>query len=160
MKRIFGFVVASVLLCFALTAQAADALAISHTAFPTPDGSASFGLFKSAEQANTALQVNMLSKLVVNNNSTTPYTIPNDTAYVLFTGTQAGAGTMTINLPSAANSRDAQEVTIFTAGAIGTALTVASSGATVVGTPATLAANSTLKYKYDAGTTSWIVVGH
>lgn len=156
MKRILGFV----LFCFALTAQAATGLSISHTAFPTPDANTNFGLFGAAEQANTALQVNMLSKLVVNNNSTTPYTLPNDTAYVLFTGTQAGAGTMTINLPSAANSRDAQEITIFTAGAIGTALTVASSGATVVGTPATLAANSTLKYKYDAGTASWIVIGH
>lgn len=154
------FIVALFLSVVSLGALAADALSISHTAFPTPDGTANFGLFKSVEQLNTAVNVNSLSKLVVNNNSTTPYTIPNDTAYVLFTGTQAGAGTMTINLPAAASSRDSQEITIFTAGAIGTALTVASSGATVVGTPATLAANSTLKYKYDAATTQWIVIGH
>lgn len=157
MKRLFA---ALFFVFAALTAQSASALAIARTAFPTPDAGTNFGLFNSVENLNNIIQTNQLSKLVVNNNTTTPYTIPNNTAYVLFTGTQAGAGTMTINLPAAASSSDGQEVTIFTAGAIGTALTVASSGATVVGTPATLAANSTLKYKYDAGTTSWIVVGH
>jgi len=147
----------SVLVYGALFATAAS-LTTTHTSFPTPDATANWGTFAAIENLVTAVQTNMLSKTVVNNNATTPYQIPSSTAYVMFTGTLPQ--TFTASMPSAANSLDGQEVTLFAQSGVTTALTVASSGATVVGTPATLAANGTLKYKYDADTTSWIVVGH
>ena len=162
MKRIINNLlvgVVAVITSLSLMYAAAAGLAVVHTAFPTPDTGTNFGLFSAVENLNTILNTNQLSKVVVNNNAANPYQVPSNTAYVLMTGTQPSS-TMTISMPSAANSLDSQEVTIFSASAVSSSITFASSGASVVGAPATLAADSTLKFKYDAPTTSWIVVGH
>lgn len=150
-----------VLLTAAFIASSANAASLqtTHTAFPTPDSSAQWGVFAAVENLNTAVQTNMLSRLVVSNNSTTPYQIPVSTGYVFFTGTNASS-VMAINLPPAASAIDGQEVSIFTQAAISGALTTASTGASVVGAPTTMAAGATVKFKYLADILTWIVAGH
>jgi len=137
----------------------AASLAVVHTAFPTPDNTANFGLFAAVENMNNVITTNMLSKVIVPNNAATAYQIPNNTAYVLFTGVQSSVAA-TISMPSAANALDGQEVTIFSASTAAATTTIASTGATVVGAPASLVANETLKFKYDSGTTSWYLIAH
>lgn len=145
---LFGFV--------AMVASAAG-LSVIHTAFPTSDASTEFGIPYAVENVNTVLGTNMLSKVVVVNNASNPYQVPNNTAYVIFAGTQA-SNVMTVSMPSAANSLDNQEVSIFGQAAV-SSVTVVSSGASAVGGPsAPTAANWHVKYKYDAGTLSWYAV--
>jgi len=156
--KILGIAFTAVVLTYGMMfAYAASGLAIIHTAFPNADATAEFGLFNAVENHNTILQTNMLSKVVVNNNAANPYQVPNSTAYILFTGTQPSA-TMTISMPSAANSLDSQEVSIYSQASVASAVTFASSGATVLGAPATLTANAHVKFKYDAATTTWFTI--
>jgi hypothetical protein len=158
-KYLVRFIVGFIMGLTILVAGAATGLSVKHTAFPTADNSADFGIPAAVENANTIMQTNMLSKTVVNNNAANPYQVPSDTAYVIFTGTQPSP-TMTISMPSATDSRDNQEVSVYTQASIASAVTFASSGGTVVGAPATMTTDGTVKFKYDSTTSTWYVVGH
>lgn len=142
---------------FMFMVAGAASLSVIHTAFPTADSSTEFGIPYAVENMNTVLGTNMLSKVVVVNNASNPYQVPSNTAYVIFAGTQA-ASAMTISMPSATNSLDNQEVSIFGQAAV-SSVTVVSSGASAVGGPsAPTSANWHVKYKYDVGTLSWYAV--
>jgi len=95
-----------------------------------------------------------VAKTVVTNNAAASYAIPEGSAYVAFIGTQVG--TLTINLPAAAAAYDGQPVTIYTQAAVGTALTLTSTGGTIVGAPATLTAGQVLRYVFHAATNQWL----
>lgn len=141
-----------------LSVAGAAGLSVLHTAFPTADQSTEFGIPAAVENQNTVLQTNMLSKTVVVNNTSNPYQVPSSTAYVIFAGTNVAGATLTISMPTAANSLDNQEVTIFSAAAV-SAVSVASSGASVVGSAsAPTSANWHIKYKYDLTTNAWYAV--
>jgi hypothetical protein len=64
----------------------------------------------------------------------------------------------TITLPALADCVHGQEVIITSTEPV-TALTVASSGATVNGAPATLTANGFCRLRFDAPTASWYRIG-
>lgn len=146
---IFGFVF--------LSMAGAASLSILHTAFPTADQSTEFGIPAAVENANTVLQTNMLSKLVVVNNPSNPYQVPSNTAYLIFAGTQA-SNVMTVSMPTATNALDNQEVTIYGQAAV-SSVTFTSTGATVAGGPsAATSANWHVKYKYDTTTLTWYAV--
>src|SRR6266436_4476458 len=102
----------------------------------------------------TTPAVLLTGKVVVNNNAVTPYVIPANTTYVGFTGTQLA--TLQFTFPAGGASIDGYKITIFTAAAVGTAATWVSAGATFVGAPATLAANSVTAFIYDQGSTQWL----
>jgi len=94
-----------------------------------------------------------LARILVNNNAATPYAVPASTRYVGFTGTNLA--TLAIAFPAAAAALDGFEMTVYTAAAVGTAVTFTSTGATFVGAPATLAAGSVTKFVYNHATTQW-----
>jgi hypothetical protein len=93
-------------------------------------------------------------KAIVNNNAATPYNIASAISYVAFTGTNLV--TLTVNFPAAANAFDGQELTVYFSAAVSTALTLASTGATFVDAPATVAAKTRVSFIYDAASTQWI----
>ncbi len=159
MKRIGKFLGAGILwMSFAIAAMftGAQALQIVNTAFPSADKSTNWGINYALENLNTIIQTNMLSKVVVNNNAASSVQLANNTAWTLFTGTNVG--TLTVNLPAAANASDGEQVAFYTQAAIATSSVFASTGATVVGGPATMAAGTTAKFLYDSGTTTWYKV--
>lgn len=138
----------------------ADALITAHTAFPNPDQQAEWGLFYSVENLNTDVQNDLLSTYVVNNNASQTVTVPAGTAYVIMAGTNI-ASAVTVNLSSAANTLDNQQVTIMTQSGVASGVTVASSGATIRGATATWSsagAYETLRYVKSLLT--WFVVGY
>jgi hypothetical protein len=131
---------------------------IQRTAFATPDAQTEFGLFKAVENLNNILNTQMFNApVVVNNNGSATYTVADDTNLVVFTGTQQT--TLTINLPAVTggHAQDGQVVTIYTDAAISAALTVASTGGTILGAPATVAAKSVLRFRYIASITTWVL---
>lgn len=70
----------------------------------------------------------------------------------------AGYATGTITLPAVANCVDRQEVLVNTTQAV-TTLTVSGNGATVIGSPTTLAANAFFRLRFDAVLDVWYRVG-
>lgn len=96
-------------------------------------------------------------KAVVNNNASATYTFAANQGYVAFTGTQVAS--LTINFPAAAAGIDGLEVEVYTQAAVGTAVTFASTGATFVGAPATLAAGSLTKFIFNSATNQWLPRG-
>ena len=70
----------------------------------------------------------------------------------------AGYATGTITLPAVANCVDKQEILVNSTQAI-TTLTVSGNGATVVGAPATMAANAFFRLKFEAVLDKWYRVG-
>lgn len=70
----------------------------------------------------------------------------------------AGYAAGTIVLPSLANCADRQEILANTTQLV-TTLTVNANGATVVGAPTTLAANSFFRLRFDAVQKTWYRVG-
>jgi len=93
-------------------------------------------------------------KAVVNNQASASYTIPESTDYVGFTGTQQAS--LTINFPAASAGNDGRVIVIYTQAAVGTALTLASAGATFNNAPATLTAGQVIRYIYDHATLKWL----
>lgn len=82
---------------------------------------------------------------------------PGGSLYLLLTPVGAyAAGTIT--LPTVANIADGQEILCNTTQAV-TALTVAGSGALVVGAPTTLAANAFFRLRYNLVLNTWYRVG-
>lgn len=77
--------------------------------------------------------------------------------YLLLTPV-AGYAAGTIALPAATSAVDGQEVLCSTTQAV-TALTVSSSGASVIGAPTTLAANAFFRLRFDAVVDNWYRVG-
>lgn len=70
----------------------------------------------------------------------------------------AGYAAGTVTLPAQATCRDGQEVLVSCTQAV-TTLTVAGNGATVNGSPATLAANAFFRMRYDAVFRAWYRAG-
>lgn len=70
----------------------------------------------------------------------------------------AGYAAGTIVLPAASDSVHGQEVQVTCTQSVAT-LTVTSSGSTVAGAPASLAANGFFKMKFEAVTSTWYRVG-
>lgn len=91
------------------------------------------------------------SKVVVNNGATTTYTVPAGASYVNIT---TSAASLAFTFPAAAAAIDGLEVTINPSASVATA-TWASTGATFVGAPAALTANTSVKFIYDHATTKW-----
>jgi hypothetical protein len=94
-----------------------------------------------------------VAKQIVNNNADAAVSIGEGIGYLGFTGTQVG--TLTINFPAAAADIDGLVITVYTQAAVGTALTLASSGATFNNAPATLTAGQAFRYIYDHATLKW-----
>lgn len=130
----------------------AATLSVVHTSFPTPDTSANFGLFAAVENLNNVLQTNMLSKTIVSNNAASQVAVAN-TAYNLYLGTNYGS--QVVALPSSSIAADNQTILYYTQAAIASSVVWTSSGASVVGGPSTMAANSTAKFVYDVSTLAW-----
>lgn len=70
----------------------------------------------------------------------------------------AGYAAGTIQLPSLANCKDKQEILVNTTQAV-TTLTINANGATVIGAPTTLAANSFFRLRFDDVMNTWYRVG-
>jgi hypothetical protein len=100
------------------------------------------------------LGVYAAGKAVVNNNASSTYTVGSGITYVAFTGTQAASVAFTF--PAAAAGIDGRKIDIYTQAAVGTSSTWSSSGASFVGSPATLAAGSVTRFVYHHATTSWL----
>ncbi len=98
----------------------------------------------------------LLGKVIVNNNAAASYNVPANTGYVAFTGTQQAS--LTINFPAAAAAIDGEIIAVFSQAAVGTALTLASIGATFVGAPATLTAGQVIRFIYNHATTQWLPI--
>lgn len=90
------------------------------------------------------------SKTVTATNSLTAVTLT--TRYTYLTGT-AGAS-MAVTFPAGVAAIDGEFRTIFSVASRASA-TYVSTGASFVGAPTTLAANTAYKFQYDSGTTSW-----
>ena len=92
---------------------------------------------------------------VVNNGSAT-YTVPAGVSFVRFSGTNVT--TLGLTLPAAAVAVHGQKVCISSTAAISVSLTWTSTGATFIGAPATLAANTPVVLMYFSGTSTWEIV--
>ena len=112
------------------------------------------GLRATSNPTGIAAQQGVTGKTITNNNASTPITIPAGTSYYAFTGTNLA--TLTINFPAAASTPDGLEITIYFSAAVGTALTLASTGATFVDAPATVAAKTRVAFIYDNASTQWV----
>jgi len=118
------------------------------------------GVSKLQVTGDAALTGNLLStgmsyhtsKTVTTTNSLTTATI--STRYRYFTGT-AGAS-FAITLPAAAASIDGEVITIMSTAARATTTWI-STGATFVGAPASLVANTPVKLQYHHATTQWFI---
>lgn len=157
MKRVISNLmvgVVAVITTFGLLYASAASLAVVHTAFPTPDTQTDFGLFSAVENLNTVLNTNMLTKTVVSNNAASSVTLSN--GYNIYAGTNVGS--QVVNIPAAAVAQDNQTIYYYTQAAIASSVSFASSGATVVGAPATLVANGHVKLIYNAANTTWYTV--
>jgi len=124
----------------------------NNTAYPVMDAGCKV-YWADTNGTNYVATVALLGKVVVNNNAGN-YTVPVRTSYVAFTGTQAASVLFTF--PAGASAIDGLAITIFTAAAVGTASTWASTGTTFVGAPATLAANSVTTFRYDHASLQWL----
>ena len=91
------------------------------------------------------------SKTVINNNASA--SVSASTNYLGFTGTNVA--TLTVNFPAASVSIDGMRVTVFSQAAV-TTLTLASSGATFVNAPTSLAANGITRFIYNHATLQWL----
>ena len=78
------------------------------------------------------------------------------TAETMLMLTPAGTlAALTVQLPAAVNSTDGQRVRVFSTQTL-TALALASTGATFIGTTTTLAANTSVLYRYDGVLSAWV----
>lgn len=93
-------------------------------------------------------------KAVINNNASATYTVASGVNYVGFTGTQVAS--LAFTFPAASAAIDGLQVRIYTQAAVGTSATWASSGATFVGAPATLASGSVTRFIYHHATLQWL----
>jgi hypothetical protein len=93
-------------------------------------------------------------KAVVNNNASGTYTVAAGVSYVAFTGTNVG--TVAFTFPAGAAGLDGLVIEIYTAAAVVTSSTWASTGTTFIGAPATLTAGSTTRFIYHHATTNWL----
>jgi hypothetical protein len=93
-------------------------------------------------------------KTVNNNNVGASVTIPAGQSYYAFTGTNVT--TLTINYPAGSPSINGLEITVYFSAAVSVALTLASTGATFVDAPATVAAKTRVSYIYDSASTQWL----
>jgi len=91
---------------------------------------------------------------IINNNAATPTNINAGVSYLGYTGTNLA--TLTINFPAGAAGIDGLIITVYFSAAVGTALTLASSGATFVDAPATVAAKTRVSYIYNNASTQWL----
>ncbi len=91
------------------------------------------------------------SKVIVNNGATTTYTVPAGASYVNITTSAASLAT---TLPAAAAAIDGLRVDINPSAAVATATWI-SAGATFVGAPTALVANTTVSFIYHHATTQW-----
>ena len=89
----------------------------------------------------------------VANNAAATYTVGGTVYYVHFTGTQVGSVAFTF--PDGSSEINGRTVEIITDAAIGTSATWASSGASFIRAPSTLAAGSTTRFKYLHSLTQW-----
>jgi hypothetical protein len=93
------------------------------------------------------------SKVVFNNGATVTYTIPAKASYVYLTTSAAALAT---TYPAAAAALDGLEITLVVSAGVATATWV-SAGATFVGAPAALLANTPVRFKYHHATTQWLI---
>lgn len=91
------------------------------------------------------------SKVVVNNGATTTYTVPAGASYVNLT---TSAASLAFTFPAAAAAIDGLEININPSASVA-AVTWASTGATFVGAPSALAANTSVKFIYHHATLQW-----
>jgi hypothetical protein len=94
-----------------------------------------------------------VAKQIINNNASASVNLREGASFLGFTGTQVG--TLAINFPAAAADIDGLVITVYTQAAVGTALTLASAGATFNNAPATLTAGQVIRYIYDHATLKW-----
>jgi hypothetical protein len=112
------------------------------------------GLRATSNPTGIAAQQGVTGKTITNNNASSSVTIPAGTSYYGFTGTNLA--TLTVNFPAGSAASDGLEITVYFSAAVGTALTLASSGATFVDAPATVAAKTRLSFIYDNASTQWV----
>lgn len=93
-------------------------------------------------------------KAVVNNNAAGTYTVAFGINYVGFIGTNAT--TIAFTFPAASAAIDGWQIRIYTTAAVSVSSTWASTGATFVGAPATLAAASVTRFVYHHATAQWL----
>lgn len=93
-------------------------------------------------------------KEVVNNNAATAYTLAANTTYLGFTGTQAAA--LALTFPAAAAAINGLIITVMSETAIAADVTWISAGATFLGAPAALAANTPVSFIYHHATATWL----
>lgn len=91
------------------------------------------------------------SKIIVNNGATTTYTVPAGASYV---NIATSAVSLAFTFPAANTLIDGLELAINPSAAVAT-VTWSSSGATFVGAPSALVANTSVKFIYDHATLKW-----
>jgi hypothetical protein len=92
---------------------------------------------------------------MLNNGAATSYTFPANTEYAGIVTSVTTGGTLTINFPAAASTKDGT-VMMFMLSCAGTpTLVLASTGATFVAAPATATANTVYRFIYSASGTQW-----
>jgi len=91
------------------------------------------------------------SKVIVNNGATTTYTVPAGASYVNIT---TSAASLAFTFPAAAALIDGIEIIINPSASVATA-TWSSSGATFIGSPSSLIANTSVRFIYDHATLKW-----
>lgn len=102
----------------------------------------------------TGAKIFNTNKTIINNNAATPVTIGAGISYLAFTGTNLT--TLTVNFPNGAAAIDGFVITVYFSATVSVALTFASTGATFVDAPATVAAKTTVRFIYDNASTQWI----
>ena len=102
--------------------------------------------------ATTGLR--QLGKVIISNNATTSYTVPANTSFVAFLGTNTA--TLVTTLPAASETIDGLLFTLVSQAAVTTA-TWTSTGAIFIGAPASLTANTPVRFTYHHATTNWII---
>lgn len=137
------------------------------------DGSTSFAVSQNGEDVRvlpSSLKA-YLDSLAASSNGVIEYAAPSATGFSVSISETSGANvwlvltpaanyaTGTINLPSASNSVEGQEVVVNSTKSITSTLDVLSSGATVTGHPTTLAVNGYFKMKYEPVLKTWYRVG-
>jgi hypothetical protein len=100
--------------------------------------------------------VGAAGRQIINNNAATPVTINPGVSYLGFTGTNLT--TLTINFPAAANTPNGLIIIVYFSAAVSVALTLASTGATFVDAPATVAAKTRMAYIFDTASLQWLPI--
>ena len=108
----------------------------------------------STTATGTFTGIGNLGKVIVNNNAAATYTFGANQSYVGFTGTQVAS--LAFTFPAASASIDGLICIVYTQAAVGTSSTWSSVGATFVGAPATLVANSVTRFIYDNASLQWL----